>query len=224
MTPLPPSDLRARILAQAKSEPAPTMAIRRSGVILAAAVGALWSLAFALLFGLPRTRPTATLLTLAVGGGLFALGAAWVAADRGRSMLGRPQGALTAVAVVAPFGILAIAMAVAAIGIGVAPGSVVFAGGTTAQHLTCAIVTVLFALGPFLAFAYARRGSDPVHPRVLGAALGAAAGAWGGAMIDVHCTLTTVEHLALGHSLPVVFLTAVGALLGGRVFGVRARS
>ena len=66
--------------------------------------------------------------------------------------------------------------------------------------------------------------ADPVQPRALGAALGAAAGAWGGAMIDVHCAVTTVEHLALGHALPIVLVSAlVGALVGARVFGLRAR-
>jgi hypothetical protein len=132
-------------------------------------------------------------------------------------MLGRPVGVLVAVAALAP-----VALLVSATVATIFEGGIVLAGGTAQQHLACMAFTLLFAFGPFAAFAYARRGSDPVHPRALGAALGAAAGAWGGAMIDVHCKLTAVEHLALGHALPIVIVALVGAGLGARVFGVRA--
>jgi hypothetical protein len=101
---------------------------------------------------------------------------------------------------------------------------VVLGGGTMHEHVGCIVVTLLFARGPFAALAYARRATDPVHPRPLGAALGAAAGAWGGALIDVHCKVTTVEHFVVGHALPIVLLSVVGALLGARVLGVRATS
>jgi hypothetical protein len=43
-------------------------------------------------------------------------------------------------------------------------------------------------------------------------------------MIDLHCPLTTVEHLALGHALPIVLVSAVGALLGAKVLGMPGRS
>jgi hypothetical protein len=155
------------------------------------------------------------LVAIAVGGGLSALAATWVAVSRGRSMLGRSRGVLWGVAVLAPVAILAWATLVTGYESGV-----VLAGGTVKEHLTCVAFTLLFALGPFAAFAYARRGTDPVHPRMLGAALGAAAGAWGGTMIDVHCKVTAVEHLALAHALPIVAITAVGALVGARVFGL----
>ena len=41
-------------------------------------------------------------------------------------------------------------------------------------------------------------------------------------MIDVHCAVTSVEHFAIGHALPIVLLSALGALVGARVLGVRA--
>jgi hypothetical protein len=95
-------------------------------------------------------------------------------------------------------------------------------GASMAAHTACFVFTSLFALGPLVAFAYLRRGSDPVHPRALGAALGAAAGAWGTMLINAHCAFTSPAHVAFGHVLPVALLAAVGALIGGRLFGVRS--
>ncbi len=215
MSQLPPG-LRARILTEARSAPSPTADERRSGVLVAAAFAVLATVLLGYWLGVAQRRAPSVLVVLAVGGALSAFGATWVAAARGKSMLGRPLPALIAVAVAAPLGLLAWAIMVACVDRGV-----VMTGGTTAQHMTCLVLTVLLALAPFVALAYARRGSDPVHPRSLGAALGAAAGAWGGAMIDVHCGLTTIEHLALGHALPIVLMTLLGALVGGRVLGVR---
>ena len=218
MSELPPS-LRARILEEARSVPSPTMADRRSRVALVAALGAMVSLLLSYRLGFPVARSSRVLIGVGLGGGLSALLVTWVAAARGKSMLGRPLGVLAMVAVLAPLALLAWATMMTGI-----EGGVVLRGGTLGQHVLCVVFTLLFALGPFVALAYARRGSDPVHPRALGAALGAAAGAWGGAMIDIHCSITTVEHLAIGHALPIVIVSLVGALLGGRVFGVRAPS
>jgi hypothetical protein len=218
MSPRPPPDLRARILQEALRAPSPTIATERSRALLAAALAAVSVLVLAYRFGPTPTRASEVLLAVAIGGGLTALAASWFAATRGRSMLGRPRGALIAVALLAPLALLAVATAVTGL-----EGGVVMTGGTLGHHVTCVGLTLAFALGPLVAFGYVRRRSDPVHPRALGAALGAAAGAWGGAMIDVHCALTTVEHMALGHALPIVLVSALGALLGARVLGVRAR-
>jgi hypothetical protein len=92
-----------------------------------------------------------------------------------------------------------------------------------AAHATCFVFTALFALAPFAAFFAVRRGSDPVHPRATGAAMGAAAGAWGGVLIDLHCAASNAEHIAFGHVLPVAMLAGVGAAIGARVLGLRAR-
>jgi hypothetical protein len=218
MSGLPSPDLRARILAQARTVPSPTIADRRRRTALAACLGAGASLLLSFYLGVPTSRASGVLLAVALGGGLSALVATWVAVSRGHSMLGRSRGVLTGVTVLAPLVLLVWAVVVTGF-----DGGVVLSGGTTRQHLACVVFTLLFALGPFVAFAYARRGTDPVHPRLLGAALGAAAGAWGAAMIDVHCKVTAVEHLVLGHALPVVALSAIGALIGASVFGVHAK-
>ena len=216
MTELPPPDLRARILEEARRAPSPTIEARRNRAVVAAVLGACVPLFLSYRIGLPASRPANVLLAVAFGGGCAAFVATWLAATRGKSMLGRPRGVLAAVALLAPLALLGSATLATAI-----EGGVVLAGGTGRQHVACVVFTLLFALGPFAALAYVRRGSDPVHPRALGAALGGAAGAWGGALIDLHCKVTTVEHLALAHALPIAFVALVGALLGARVLGVR---
>jgi hypothetical protein len=218
MTDLPPPSLRARVLQEVRAVPSSTMADRRRGAIVAACIAAGASLFLSLRLGLPSARSQGVLALLAIGGAVFAIVTTWVAASRGRSMLGRSRGVLVAVAVLAPLALIAWATTVTGL-----ESAVVLVGGTMTQHIVCIVFTLLFAFGPFVALAYARRGTDPVHPRALGAALGAAAGAWGGGMIDVHCTVTTVEHFAIGHALPIVLLSVLGALVGARVFGVRAK-
>jgi hypothetical protein len=217
MSDLPSARLRARILEEARATPSPTVADRRAGTIVAGCLAGGASLLLSYRLGIPAGRSSSVLVAIALGGGVSALVATWVAGSRGGSMLGRSRALLAAVTILVPLALVAWATLVSGVERGV-----VLAGGTMHEHLGCIAFTLLFALGPFAALAYTRRGTDPVHPRPLGAALGAAAGAWGGALIDVHCKVTTVEHFAIGHALPIVLLSVLGALLGARVLGVRA--
>ncbi len=65
-----------------------------------------------------------------------------------------------------------------------------------------------------------RRFSDPTHPVLSGAALGAAAGAFSAFLVDLWCPVAYLPHLLLGHVLPLLTLTAVGAVLGRWVLRV----
>jgi hypothetical protein len=218
MSALPP-DLRARILQTARSEPSPTRAETRKRGWTAATLGAVASLALSLKLGMPPAQVRAPLSIALVAGGaaLFAVVATWLAASRGGSMLGRSRASLVAIAALLPVALLAwCVLGSAALGEPQLPGE------SMTVHALCFVFTTLFALGPLVAFAYLRRGSDPVHPRALGAALGASAGAWGTMLINVHCAFTSATHVTLGHVLPVAALAAVGALVGGRLFGVRS--
>jgi hypothetical protein len=217
MSGTPSPDLRARILEAARRTPSPTTAERRRGTTIALAVAAAGSLALSMRLGVPADRDARALVAIALGGVALAVAAMAIAVTRGASMLGRPRGVLFAVVAAAPALLLVWASGVATVERGFE-----MTGGDTRQHLVCAAFTLLFAAGPFLALAYARRGTDPVHPRFLGAALGAASGAWGGGMIDLHCKVTAFEHLVLGHWLPAVALGALGALVGARVLGLRS--
>ena len=78
------------------------------------------------------------------------------------------------------------------------------------------------AAGPLIAFARLRRGSDPESPRLTGAALGAAAGAWGDAAHVPICGYTAPAHIVIGHILPIVLLALVGVIVGDRVVALRS--
>jgi hypothetical protein len=90
-----------------------------------------------------------------------------------------------------------------------------------AANVACLVATSVLSLGPLFALGYLRRGSDPVHPRATGAAIGAAAGAWGGVLIDLHCGIVHPLHVALAHVMPIAVYALIGAALGSRLFGLR---
>ena len=69
---------------------------------------------------------------------------------------------------------------------------------------------------------WVRRDTDVKHPKATGAALGSAAGAWGGAFLEGHCPSLDIVHMTLGHALPIVVLALLGALFG-RVVRVRGK-
>jgi hypothetical protein len=219
MSPTLPPDLRAAVLERARSTPSPDAAATRRSAVIATVAGAAAGVAtvFGLGVGLGG-RPMPFVALSAAGWAAIAVGVSLVAAARGRMMLGRPRSLLAFVA-------LACAPAVFAWVMGCTIGwpAVRDAQGTWATHVGCFVWTSILALGPVVALSLSRRASDPVHPRATGAAIGAAAGAWGGVLIDLHCPLTGPLHVALGHVLPVLLYAGLGALVGGRLFGVRAR-
>ena len=47
------------------------------------------------------------------------------------------------------------------------------------------------------------------------------ADAWGGLFIELRCGHCSVEHVVLGHVVPVVVFALAGALIAGRVISVR---
>jgi hypothetical protein len=97
------------------------------------------------------------------------------------------------------------------------------AAATVIATLKCLAATLAMATAPLVVLLIARRGSDATHPRATGAAIGAAAGAWGGVLIDLHCPTAAFPHVALGHALPALVLAAVGALVGKSALGISSR-
>ena len=76
----------------------------------------------------------------------------------------------------------------------------------------CLFVATLVS-GPALAFlGAALRRAAAVSSGLRGAALGAAAGAWGGFAVFVFCPSGNLQHLLVGHVLPIAVFTLVGAL------------
>ncbi len=212
-------ELRARILALATKEPAPTRAEVRRNVawMIAIGFGGLSAVFFALGGVRAGRRPDGLVLATAIGWGLVAVLATVFAVGRGRSMLSRPRVWLVLLAVLTPVALFASALLVRD---AAWPEAASF-GTTRTGDIRCFLSTAAFAAGPLLAFLLVRRQSDPVHPRASAAALGAAAGAWAGLMIHLHCDVQETVHLGAAHVLPVVLAAALGALVGNKILGVR---
>jgi hypothetical protein len=134
-------------------------------------------------------------------------------------MLGRSKAWRIAVAALTPAAMLAAWLPVAFAW----PQTLIDTSGLRA-HLICVVTTLALAAGPLVAFAWLRRGSDPASPRLTGAALGAAAGAWGDVAHVPICGFTAPAHILIGHILPVVLLALVGVIIGDRVVALRAEA
>jgi hypothetical protein len=211
------AELRARVLARAASEPAPTRADvafqRRLVVGLALAVSLLIFLAWG---GMrPSPRPSRLVLETTAGSAVLAIGIAILALGRGRSMLGRPKPWLAFAVVSTPILLFGWRVAVTAR----YPG--MDAEWSTRPGLRCFVLSAMLAITPLLGLLWLRRGSDPIHPRLTAAAFAAAAGAAAWVLVDLWCPVGYVPHLLLGHVAPVVLLTALSALIGSRSLGLR---
>jgi hypothetical protein len=79
------------------------------------------------------------------------------------------------------------------------------------------------AVWPLVALVLTRRRTDPLHPSLTGAAIGSAVGASIWVLVDLNCPIAYLPHLLLGHVLPLVLITSVGAALGRRLIALRSR-
>ena len=59
-------------------------------------------------------------------------------------------------------------------------------------------LSVGMAVWPLVGMILIRKQSNPVHPGITGAALGAASGAWAGVVVDLWCPVSHPAHIALG--------------------------
>lgn len=213
-----PPDLRALVLARVRETPsADVRATRRRNaiaIVLAGAAAATMIAALGIALG---GRPLPFVALSVTGWAAIAFAGTVVSGSRGEMMLGRARSVLVVCALALAPALFSWMMGCAALWPGVSDRP-----GTLQTHVACLVATMILSLGPTLALSYMRRGSDPVHPRATGAAIGAAAGAWGGVLIDMHCPISRPLHVALAHVMPVVIYATIGALLGARLFGVRA--
>jgi hypothetical protein len=210
------AELKLRLLAQIQTEPSAT----RRGVAAQTAVLALASAAaalvvFELLHGL-RGWPGGVSPWRVAGGAAGWVAAAvlttWGALARGRAGTGDAREVLVAVAALTPLVLFA--------------WMTVWGGGAPLVYplrleLACLAQGVVTGLLPLVTLLQVRRGTDPEHPGLTGAALGVAAGAWSGILVTLWCPVAAAPHVLVGQVLPLVVLSAVGAALGRRVLGVR---
>ena len=211
------AELRARVLAQAGEQPAPTRAqvSRQRGV--AAVLVLLVTLALFFAWGGVRSspRPDKLVLETALGSAILAVGIALAALGRGRSMLGRSRGWLWAVVVAAPLALFAWRVLASS----QYPGMMV--QWAERPGWRCFAFSCALAVAPLLTVLWLRRGSEPVHPYLTAAAFGAAAGAGAWVLVDMWCPVAYVPHLLLGHVAPLLLLSVLGALVGSRILKLR---
>jgi hypothetical protein len=219
--PSPPSELRARILAAAQAEPVPPREAGRRRNLLLVAGALVLPVTLSVWAHGPDAggRPCGYVVALAAAWLLVSALATWGGVLRGTSMLGRSASWRLVVATLTPAALLVTAALAAAVW----PQTLVD-DATTRSHVVCIVFTFLCAIGPLTAFALMRRQSDPVAPRLTGAAIGSASGAWGALAIELHCGHASPEHVLLGHLLPVVLLGALGILVGHFVVAIRAKT
>ena len=212
-----PDELRSRILELARSEPSPTRdALRLQRTLAAVALIAVPVLGFFALGGIRgEPRPTSLMLDTAIGASVIAALATWFAFARGGSVLGRTRRGLIAVAVATPLVLLLWKCSVSACYPGMMTEWVERPG------LKCLRLSCLLSVVPLLGAIWVLRRSDPVHPRALGMAIGAAVGGSTWVLVDLWCPVAYLPHLLVGHVLPVSLAIAVGALFGGRVLAPR---
>ena len=220
---LPSPELRARVLEAAQREPVSPRATGGRRRALAVALGFAVTLAIlALTFvkgPAAHARPPGYVAALAFSWLSIAVLATWAGVGQGRSMLGRPAAWRVAVVVLTPAALL-----VAWAGIASAWPSTLGDPSGPPQHFVCNVMTLIFAAGPLVAFGVLRRASDPVNPRLTGASIGAASAAWAAVAQHLLCGFTSSPHIVLGHIVPIVLITLLGALWTARTVAIRAET
>lgn len=214
----PSLDLRARILAEVAQTPAPTRPEHRKRIALIAGLGALATTAlFFAMGGFSKgTRPIELVAFTAGFALLAALVLTRMSSGVSGSMLGRPRHVLLIASVVAAPVLAICALAAAALWPEHAVEEL-----PARSHLACGVITLVQGALPLVALVIPRRGSDPVHPAITGAALGMTAGAWTATMAYLRCPHAAVAHCIAAHVLPTLVLTVAGALLGRALLKIR---
>jgi hypothetical protein len=215
----PPNELYGRILAAIDSpSPVDTRTTRRISIVLAA-VPLLSALVVTLASYLVYGRPAAGLelevrsierLWLALGlFGTLTLAATYFALAQGRNGFGTMAAVLIAIVfLITPVYTILIVPAPLH-----ASGTVLEATQISPWGVRClSVASVVIALA-LACFLFALRRAVPVSVRLRAAALGAAAGAWAGLALLFFCPAAEWLHLLIGHSLPVLVATLLGALV-----------
>jgi len=216
-THLPP-DLRARVLAEVARSPSPTRHEHRTRTALLVAGGTLATIALFFATGGPwqGSRPLELVVFSSGLALLAAIALTRVSSGASRSMLGPPRQVLLLGASLAPPALAVVALVAAAIWPEHAAEDV-----SSQTHAACGMLTVVQGALPLVVLLLPRRGSDPIHPAVTGAALGIAAGAWTATMAYLRCPHAAAAHCIVAHVTPTLALAAAGALVGRSLLKLR---
>jgi hypothetical protein len=217
---LPPPELRSRILDALERDPVPTRAMgaRRQTRALLLGFGALLG-TLAVIGPKMHHRSPGYVAALVFVWLFIAALATWAGVAPGKSMLGRSAAWRIAVVVLTPVALMS-GWAIAAL----AWPSMLHDASGPSRHLICDAVTFVLAIGPLFAFGFVRRESDPVSPRLTGAAIGTAAAAWAAVVLHLICGYTSAVHILVGHVAPVLVIALVGSVLTARTVAIRAKT
>jgi hypothetical protein len=208
--------LRAQVIALSAREPSPTRAQLTRQQRVVSSIVLLVPLLVFIAWGGVRAgpRPDRLVLLTALGSAVLAACSSFVGIGRGRSMLGRPPSWLSMQVLLAPLLLFGWRVLITAC----YPQMMV--EWSDRPGLRCFTLSLALALAPLLGLLWLRRRSDPLHPRLTGAAYGAAVGSGAWVLVDLWCPVGYVPHLLLGHVLPLLLLIALSALLGSRLIAI----
>jgi hypothetical protein len=204
--PLPYARLATRL-------PSPERAVMQKRRVAALSGSLLWLGAQLAVFGMRRDLAelpfvyVAAQVLLPVG---LAVSTLVLALQPGKLGLGMRLGPLSTFAVLAP---AAFALAAAGTPLPTEPR----AGAVSPLGMgVCFGLSVAWASIPLLLLALSLRGAFAAAARWRSALVGAGAGLFAGATINLHCPNLAPLHLLLGHGLPVLIATLAGACLLAR--------
>ncbi len=215
----PSERLYARVRDAVASTPATTTRTRARIIATLAIVPALTTLVVLIASGLVYGQPAAgldvdvassaaALTTLALLTGL-ALASTTFALWQGRSGLGIASMSLISIAaLVTP--VYAALTVLQPLHSGVADEVSLTGVAISPWGLRCIFIASVVGAGVLAIFAVALRRAVAVAVGLRAAALGAAAGAWAGLAVFAFCPSGDLQHLLVGHVLPIVLLTLVG--------------
>jgi hypothetical protein len=205
---------RQRLLDATAKTPSPTRRQASKQAAWRIALAIAWMIAlFFIAGGMERRDGQPSALAVAVMSGLSALAIAITALvfARGSSPLGRSDAVLAGSALVVPSGVMGWLSLWQPAAAGAAPFG-----------WRCLGLSVALGAALLIAFIVSKRGTDPVHPTWLGGAFGAVAGAWAAVLAAGWCPLFNIEHVWIGHVVPVVILSGAGLALGGALLRISA--
>lgn len=208
--PEPPPEIAVRVRQTLADHPPPTRAaIARQTAALAIGSWSVTLLVF-LFAGGPRSlgRPLSLSTGTALGIAAAAAIAAWAMLSRGNSTLGRARRFLVPLIIGSPTLILAWKLFWSA------QYADALQEWPTRPGFRCLLLSLSLGLCPLIAFAIARRSSDPRRPLLTGFSAGVAIGCVTSLLTDLWCPVAYLPHLLLGHLLPIALLGMFGAWMG----------
>lgn len=222
-------DRKQQLLALLRSQPSPTRAQHRRRSLLVAAAAVAIAVGLFLALGGPRpgghnhtgssvARPGSLMLITSLGSAALLALALWGLSGRGGSMLGRRRAWLVALS----------ALVVVSLVIWKVIASSQFPDMSqpwpARRGYRCLGLSLLLGVWPLAALSFARAGSDAIHARATGAALGVTAGVCAWLLVDLWCPVAYFPHLVLGHVLPIIVLALLGAWIGDRWIAMTRRT